>query len=436
MQEINAKLLFKLEPEEAVSYLEKKGLKVTSDWREMSEEAHAKAFTISKMTDIELLNESKKVLETGIKEGWSGAKLERELTKKYKESGWWGKTVDKDGKEVQLGSAYRVRTIVRQNVQSAYNASRYIKQLQDVDFAPYFRYKAVMDDRTRPEHRALHNKIFRYDDPVWSTIYPPNGWGCRCHVESLTEEDIKSGGLKVESSAGRLTSREVTVNPETGEKKTISGIRVQDSAGNIRTMETDAGWNSNPGKDSWNLDVLAYKKILECDPDIQAKFISEMAQNPHRKAVFTNFIEQSLKKDYRNIEQSTVITWFTPDVIKALRDNGKNFKTPVITMKAGKTTHTLRKEKVDRGQALSIEQTKNIYDYINNPDEVYLKMQNNKAVRVIYVKYLHEDDIIDNRNCIVIPINISSGIVNYAATAERVNHKDALSDTKTYKRIR
>ena len=42
------------------------------------------------------------------------------------------------------------------------------------------RYVAVLDARTRPEHRAWHGLILPIDHPLWDTHYPPNGWGCRC----------------------------------------------------------------------------------------------------------------------------------------------------------------------------------------------------------------------------------------------------------------
>ena len=56
-------ILFKLKPDAAIEYLENKGYKITNDWREMWEDAHAKAFTISKMTDMKLLKDTKSTLE-------------------------------------------------------------------------------------------------------------------------------------------------------------------------------------------------------------------------------------------------------------------------------------------------------------------------------------------------------------------------------------
>ena len=61
------------------------------------------------------------------------------------------------------------------NINTAYAAGRYKQQLEDVDIAPYMQYMCIVDDATRPEHRAMHGKIFRYDDPFWTSFYPPNG---------------------------------------------------------------------------------------------------------------------------------------------------------------------------------------------------------------------------------------------------------------------
>lgn len=47
---------------------------------------------------------------------------------------------------------------------------------------PYWERLAVMDDRTRPVHRALHGVIKPADDPFWDEHYPPDGFNCRCTV--------------------------------------------------------------------------------------------------------------------------------------------------------------------------------------------------------------------------------------------------------------
>lgn len=206
--ELPIKMLFKLPPEKAVEYLNKKGYKITHDWREMWEDAHTKAFTISKMADAQLLKDSKQIIDKAISEGWGTDKAERELKRLYIKKGWWGKRIDVDSKGnakvVQLGSPRRVRTIFRTNLETAISAQRYLDQLEDVDFAPYWEYKAVLDNRTRPAHRALNGKVFRYDDEFWDKFYPPNGWGCRCYVVNLTEKQLKQAGLTVEKSKGKI----------------------------------------------------------------------------------------------------------------------------------------------------------------------------------------------------------------------------------------
>jgi hypothetical protein len=38
---------------------------------------------------------------------------------------------------------------------------------------------------------VLHNKAFRYDDQFWNSYYPPNGWECKCYIDTRSKEAAK-----------------------------------------------------------------------------------------------------------------------------------------------------------------------------------------------------------------------------------------------------
>ncbi|CAH8721330.1 hypothetical protein HTL2_006310 [Paenibacillus melissococcoides] len=46
----------------------------------------------------------------------------------------------------------------------------------------------------------MHGRVFRADDPIWNTWYPPNGFRCRCTVRTLSERQVRERGLKVETT--------------------------------------------------------------------------------------------------------------------------------------------------------------------------------------------------------------------------------------------
>ncbi len=65
---------------------------------------------------------------------------------------------------------------------SGLQASRYYSMKDRVDALPYWQYETMEDGRVRPAHAELNNRVFHHDDKIWNTIYPPNGWRCRCSV--------------------------------------------------------------------------------------------------------------------------------------------------------------------------------------------------------------------------------------------------------------
>lgn len=75
--------------------------------------------------------------------------------------------------------------------QTAIGSSRMAAEWQRIqenkDLFPYLQYETVGDGRVRPEHAILNGIVRKVDDPFWNTLYPLNGWNCRCTVKSLVE---------------------------------------------------------------------------------------------------------------------------------------------------------------------------------------------------------------------------------------------------------
>lgn len=426
-------IVFGLEPKDAVEYMQNKGYKVTGDWREMWQDAHAKAFTISKMTDAQLLKDSQGIIETALKEGWSTKKAEQKLKNLYQEKGWWGKKeiTDKNGetKTVQLGSPHRVRTIFRTNANVAYNTGRYLQQMQDVDFAPYWQYRAIMDDRTRPSHAELDGKTFRYDDPFWQDFYPPNGWLCRCYVNPVSVQNLEPG--KLAQSDKLLSREEVVINEDTGEK-TQRAVFKADTGGVIRNIKPDAGWSYNPGAAAYNIDVLAYKNVKELPQKVQDIFISNMAQNLHRQASYESFMQNLLDKKYKEVGKDVVLTWIAPKVLSFLEREKAMPLTPIVVCQQ-KITHFMTTKTAE--QVISKSQLLKLYDIINKPDHIFFDTKNNS---LIYVAMLEAKEIVDGRNCLKIAVKINKtnkGMpVNYLATPARVDFS-SISRGQQYKKV-
>jgi len=193
---------FGLPPAEAVEWFRKKGYAISFDWRDVYRREHAKYFTVAKATQLDLLADIRHAVDRAIASGQTLQQFRKELRPKLEEYGWWGKQEMVDPKTgekklVQLGSPRRLRTIYETNLRTAMAAGRWERIKRTSEARPYLRYVAVMDGRERPEHRAWHGTVLRYDDPWWSKHYPPNGWGCRCEVQQLSERDLERYGYKV-----------------------------------------------------------------------------------------------------------------------------------------------------------------------------------------------------------------------------------------------
>jgi uncharacterized protein with gpF-like domain len=125
---------------------------------------------------------------------------------------------------------------------------------------PFWQYIAVNDSRTRPDHSAMHGRIFRWDDPIWESLYPPNGWGCRCRVRALTQRQVDRSKLRVEFGAGKLKTDMRLVSEKTGELQPVTSYNYGGTGRQAQRFSPDVGWSYNPGRAAYqpNLDGYNY----------------------------------------------------------------------------------------------------------------------------------------------------------------------------------
>lgn len=250
-------VMFGLAPEEAVRFVEAKGYRITWNWWEARDEAHAKALTVAKATRVDILQDIQSALARNLATGEAESDFIKRLTPVLQAKGWWGRqvVVDPEGNAqmVRLGSPSRLATIYRTNAQSAYMAGRYKAMAAATDSHPWWQYVAILDGRTRPRHRALNGKVFHARDAIWRHIWPPNGHNCRCRVRPLSQADLEREGLSPMSSARRIVHIEdaTPADPRTGEFEQVRriGLRVPGADGKDIVFAPDIGFGGNPGRD-------------------------------------------------------------------------------------------------------------------------------------------------------------------------------------------
>ena len=297
------KFLIGMEPTEAIEFLRQKKILAGKVFiKDLQDSALARATTIARLSSLEMTKDIYQSLETAMREGKGFNQWKKELLGEFERKGWvFGKDKSisrgKDGNLLAdpktgeyFGTPRRLNTIYRVNMQSAYSAARYQRMRDNVDNRPYWQYSAVGDERTRPAHLALSGKIYRYDDPFWTTFYPPNGFNCRCSVIALAERDLKRRGMdKQDDSSEFLVEVERPADKAGNREKTI-GFKLPD--GSVRV--TDKGFDYNVGR-------LNYKPNLDLYPE---KLAHQFAKVEMRGGEFVHDFNL-LAKQVADIKQSS-----------------------------------------------------------------------------------------------------------------------------------
>jgi len=256
----------RLAPEEAVAYFRAKGqhLEASFAWQDFWQTDHATAFTVAKSAGFDILGDVHQSLLDAMAQGQTFDQWKQRLVPILQDKGWWGRkeVVDPSTGEpvmAQLGSLRRLRTIWDVNMRTAWAAGRWNQIARTADQAPWLRYTAVLDSKTRPLHAQWHGTMLRWDDPWWDTHFPPNGWFCRCTVVQFNDHDLARHGLTPSASAPDDGPAVGYTNPRTGEVSQVpKGI--------------DPGFGYNPGKTGFEVHAarVAANKWVSAPPELTA----------------------------------------------------------------------------------------------------------------------------------------------------------------------
>lgn len=415
MSKVDLSAVFSLPPEKAIEYFQAKGYAISWSWRDLWQESQAKAFTVAKVLNTDILNDIRGALDEALNNGTTLRDFEKKLTPLLQAKGWWGKTQHTDTttgevSTAQLGSPRRLKTIYQTNLQTAYMAGRYRSMMESADSHPFWRYVAVLDGRTRPAHRAMDGRVFRYDDELWSTHYPPNGFNCRCRVSPMTADAIAREGLTAESSAGRLVDQDIRLKD--GSTVQVKALRIK-MDGQDKLFAPDAGWSYNPGKAAFGNDSEVMRKISAVkDRGIRVQAVQAINHSELRHQVFANWAREVLAKRAPGHEAQVVgfVSEGIADFAKA--HNGGMDAARVLALPEKRLVHADSQKHQDGGITLTQEEYQALPKIVARPDAVYWDNLHQNLV------YVANDS---NGGVIYVPVDAAANIKHHGKLDAIVN---------------
>ena len=335
---------FKSPPQDAIRYLEQKFPKASWAYTDLLDNAHDRAFVVAKMVDVDLATTMQRSIIDAMQEGKGYKAWAKDIDKVLAKSGWYDGQINVDAqgnaKKVVTGGQHRLETIYRTNVAAAYEAGRQQVIFNDRDDDPfgYVMYSAIMDNRTRPTHKALHGKVMEKSDPAWSSISPPNGYNCRCTIVELTQGQIDRYGYKVSKSEGKLSTQVVELPNGKEAQRTLFELD------NGAVFKTDVGFNHAPK--ILPMQTLFDKAIL-AEPKFASRVVSQALAQPSIKTQ----VNQEVKTWVQGVDAKYAKGEFRhvgviPSVFIEALASEKNFElqTAVITLHDRISLHHLARE--------------------------------------------------------------------------------------------
>lgn len=154
-------------------------------------EQRARAFRIAGVNKAALIQQAQNEISKAIRDRTSFRDLRIRMLRLFEDAG------------IDAPNLNHLRTVIRTNMNHVQSMARDRMLARPAVRArfPYMQYVTVGDADVRATHAALDGKIFRADDPFWTTYNPPWEWGCRCDKIPVNARQLKRLGIEVETLA-------------------------------------------------------------------------------------------------------------------------------------------------------------------------------------------------------------------------------------------
>ena len=179
-------------PTDALDYFDAKGVQPGFDHRDVWAEEHHRAFTAAKFMRMDVLEAVQGSLRDALGQGQTYEQWRRAIGPQLEQMGFWGKQVVVDPRTGELADVdvpSRLRRIFDTNMRTARAAGQWARIQRTKESHPFLIYLLGPSERHRPEHLAWHGLMLPVDDPFWRVAFPPNGFGCRCHVRQVSQRE-------------------------------------------------------------------------------------------------------------------------------------------------------------------------------------------------------------------------------------------------------
>jgi len=216
---------------EAIGFFRDKVNLPTETWRDLQGGMHSRAFVIAGAQKNQLLEDIRSAVDKALADGTTLAEFRKSFDK----------TVQKHGWSYNGGKKWRTAVIYDTNLRSAYSAGNWAQSQKTLQSRPYLRYIAGLSENPRKSHLVWNGKILPAGHPWWATHYPPNGWGCKCKVVSVSKREMERDGLKVSKAP-------TPANDTTGIDESFDYNPGQSAWGRKVSQKIMSGWKQSGGE--------------------------------------------------------------------------------------------------------------------------------------------------------------------------------------------